>query len=268
MNQKCLGGIYMKFSMVADIMFVAPGEHGPVWPDTDGVIEAMKLAKENGLDGIEMFDYEGRDLDKLNEAAKDLGLEFVSFCAKNGKLWGVPDKIDEFEAGFVESIPAAKKLNCKNLIISDDMYDRDLPREKVHEGMVAALKRIAPIAEREDVVVLVEPLSGAFFKDSKEAFDILKEVGSDNIKLLYDIFHFQLIEGNITNTIKENVDLIGHIHGAGAPMRCELTVGELNYEFILNEIKETGYDKFFGLEFFTFADREKKVAVSAELVRK
>ena len=258
----------MKYSMVADIMFVAPGEHGPIWPDTDGVIEAMKLAKSNGLDGIEMFDWEGRDLDKLKAAADELGLEIVSFCAKNGKLWGDPSKIDEFATGFVESIPAAKTLNCKNLIISDDMHDRELSREEVHEGMVTALKRIVPIAEREDVVVLVEPLSGAFFKDSKEAFDIIKEVGSDNIKLLYDVFHFQLIEGNITNTIKENVDLIGHIHGAGAPMRCELTVGELNYSFILNAIKDTGYDKYFGLEFFTFADREKKVQVSAELVRK
>ena len=133
--------------------------------------------------------------------------------------------------------------------------------------MVEGLKRIAPLAEKEGLTILVEPVSGNYFRDSKEAFDILKEVNSPSVKLLYDIFHFQLIEGNILNTLKENLDWIGHVHGAGAPMRCELTDGELNYRFLLNELEKLGYDKFFGLEFFTFTDREEKVRKSAELVR-
>ena len=84
--------------------------------------------------------------------------------------------------------------------------------------------------------------------------------------MLYDIFHFQQIEGNITNTIKNNIDWIGHIHGAGVPARCEITDGEVDYRFVLNVIKETGYDRYFGLEFFTFTDREDKVRKSAQLL--
>ena len=132
--------------------------------------------------------------------------------------------------------------------------------------MVEGLKRLAPLAEQAGLTVIAEPLSGKYFRDAKEPFDIIREVDSPNVKLLYDIFHFQFFAGNITNTIRENIDLIGHVHGAGAPDRCELTDGELNYSYILDQLSKTGYDKYFGLEFFTFVDREEKVSKSAKLV--
>ena len=257
----------MKYSMVADIMFVAPGEHGPVWPDTDGILAAMALAKSNGLDAIEMFDFKGRDLDTLAAKSKEMGVGICAFCMENGKVWGDPAKLDAFAEGFRNSVEAAHKLGTQNLIISDDGYPRDADRETVHAAMVEGLKRIAPLAEQAGLTILAEPVSGNYFRDSKEAFDILKAVNSPNVKLLYDIFHFQLIEGNILNTLKDNLDWIGHVHGAGAPMRCELTDGELNYRFLLDELGKLGYNKYFGLEFFTFTDREEKVRKSAELIR-
>lgn len=257
----------MNYSMCADIMFVAPGEHGPVWPDAEGLGKAMELAKENGIGAIEMFDFEGRDIDAVAAKSKETGVKVLAACQKNGKLWGTPGKIDEFLQGFKDSVADAKKLDCTNLIISDDLYPVDAPREEVHAAMVEGLKALAPLAEEAGITILVEPLSGKYFRDAKEAFDILKEVGSKNILLLYDIFHFQLICGNITNTIKENLEWIGHIHGAGAPARCEITDGETNYRFVLKAIKEMGYDRYFGLEFFTFTDREEKVRKSAELLK-
>ena len=256
----------MKYSMCADIMFVAPGEHGPVWPDAEGLKNAMVLAKENDIPAIEFFDFEGRDLDAIAKASSETGVDILAICQKNGKLWGTPGQIETFIQGFKESIQPAKKLGAANLIISDDLYPVDAPREEVHAAMVEGLKQLAPLAEEAGLTILVEPLSGKYFKDSKEAFDILREVDSKNILLLYDIFHFQQIEGNITKAIKENIDWIGHIHGAGVPARCEITEGEVDYRYILNVIKETGYDKYFGLEFFTFTDREEKVRKSAELL--
>ena len=110
----------MKYSLVADIMFVAPGEHGPIWPDEAGLCKAMDLAKSNGLQGIELFDFEGRDLDLLAAEAKKRDMEIVSFCQKNGKFWGDPAHLDEFVQGFKDSVEAAKKLGTPNLIVSDD----------------------------------------------------------------------------------------------------------------------------------------------------
>lgn len=258
----------MKCSLVADIMFVAPGEHGPVWPDEKGLCDAMDLAKSNGLSAIEIFDFEGRDLELLAAEAKKRDMEIISFCQKNGKFWGDPARLDEFVQGFSDSVEAAKKLGASNVIVSDDLYPTDLPREQVHAAMVEGLKKIAPLAEQAGLTVIAEPLSGKYFRDAVEPFDIIREVNSPNVKLLYDIFHFQLIAGNITKTLRENIDLIGHIHGAGAPDRGDMTEGELDYSYILEQLSKTGYDKYFGLEFFTFENREEKVWKSAKLVRR
>ena len=257
----------MKCSLVADIMFVAPGEHGPVWPDEKGLCKAMDLAKSNGLSAIEIFDFAGRDLELLAAEAKKRDMEIISFCQKNGKFWGDPAHLDEFVQGFRDSVVAAKKLGASNVIVSDDLYPTNLPREQVHAAMVEGLKRLAPLAEQAGLTVIAEPLSGKYFRDAVEPFDIIREVNSPNVKLLYDIFHFQLIAGNITKTLRENIDLIGHIHGAGAPDRGDMTEGELDYSYILEQLSKTGYDKYFGLEFFTFENREEKVWKSAKLVR-
>lgn len=258
----------MKCSLVADIMFVAPGEHGPVWPDEKGLCKAMDLAKSNGLSAIEIFDFAGRDLELLAAEAKKRDMEIISFCQKNGKFWGDPAHLDEFVQGFRDSVVAAKKLDASNVIVSDDLYPTNLPREQVHAAMVEGLKRLAPLAEQAGLTVIAEPLSGKYFRDAVEPFDIIREVNSPNVKLLYDIFHFQLIAGNITKTLRENIDLIGHIHGAGAPDRGDMTEGELDYSYILEQLSKIGYDKYFGLEFFTFENREEKVWKSAKLVRR
>lgn len=256
----------MKYSLCADIMFVAVGEKGPIWPDTDGIVDAMRFAKKNGITGIEMFALDERDLDVLAKESKELGIEIRACVSGGAALLGNPEKTDELVAAFTGSVPKAKSIGCKKLIFNADQYDKNISRKEVLATMKKQLELIAPIAEKEDVVILVEPLTGGFFQSSEEAFGVIKDVGSKNVKLLYDIFHFQNIEGKITETIKNNLDLIGDIHGAGAPMRAELTAGELDYEFILNTLVELGYEDNFCLEFFTFQDREAKVEASCKIL--
>ena len=256
----------MKYSLCADIMFVKVGETGPIWPDTDGIIEAMEFAKVNGLTGIEMFGLAGRDLDKIAEKSQELGIEIRACVAGGATLLGNPEKTDELVTAFKESVPMAKRINCKKLIFNAEQYAKDITREEVLATMKEQLELIAPVAEAEDVMIIVEPLTGGFFQTAEEAFGLIKNVGSKNVKLLYDIFHFQNIDGKITETIKNNLDLIGDIHGAGAPMRGELTVGELDYKFILNTLIELGYEDNFCLEFFTFQGREEKVAASCSIL--
>lgn len=256
----------MKYSLCADIMFVGIGERGPVWPDTDGIINAMKLAKENGLSGIEIFSLVNRDLDKIANAAKELSMEIRSAVCRAAIHLGNPEKEAELIEAFKEDVKLAKIVGCPKIVLNADGYAKELSDEEVLASMTKTLKVLAPIAEENEITVLVEPLTGGFFKSSKVAFDLIKAVDSDNVKLIYDIFHFQNIEGQITSTIKENLPLIGDIHGAGAPMRAELTVGEVNYPFVLATLEELGYEGNFCLEFFTFQDREKKVADSCSIL--
>lgn len=256
----------MKYSLCADIMFVAAGANGPIWPDTDKIVEAMKLAKANGLTGIEMFGLRGRNLALLAQKSRELGIEIRACVSGGAAMLGDPEKTGELQREFEISVPLAKTVGCRKMIFNAEEYAKDLPRKEVLEVMKDQLTRIAPVAEKEDMIILVEPLTGGFFRSSGEAFNLIRDVGSRNVKLLYDIFHFQNIEGKIVETLRSNIDLIGDIHGAGTPMRAELTVGELDYRFILETLKEIGYKDNFCLEFFAFQDREAKVAASCSVL--
>lgn len=257
----------MKYSLCADIMFVGIGEKGPVWPDTDGIIEAMKLAKANGLSGIEIFSLAGRDLERIAAASKELGIDIRSAVSSAAVHLGNPAMESELIQAFKEDVAMAKVIGCPMIVFNADGYAKDITEEEVLASMEKVLKELAPFAEAEGITILVEPLTGGFFKSSKVAFDLIRKVGSSNVKLIYDIFHFQNIEGQLTESIKANLDLIGDIHGAGAPMRAELTVGEVNYPFILQTLEELGYEGNFCLEFFTFQDREAKVAASCSILK-
>lgn len=256
----------MNFSLCADIMFVEVGEKGPVWPDTDGIIQAMELAKENKLSGVELFDLGGRDLGRIADASRKLGIAIRSAVCSAAVHLGNPSMEKELVEAFRKDVEMAKEIRCPMLVLNAAEYAQELPDAEVVASMERVLKELAQIAEKSSTTVLVEPLTGGFFKSAKAAFDLIRKVGSDHVKLIYDVFHFQNIEGKLTESIKENLDLIGDIHGAGAPMRAELTVGEVNYPFILQTLEELGYEGNFCLEFFTFQDREAKVKSSCGIL--
>ena len=100
---------------------------------------------------------------------------------------------------------------------------------------------------------------GYFLDSSKLGFEIIKEVASSHVKLLYDVYHMQIMEGNIILNIKDTIELIGHFHSAGVPGRHELYTGELNYKNIIEEIENAGYKEYFGLEYWPSADDKKSL---------
>jgi hydroxypyruvate isomerase len=85
---------------------------------------------------------------------------------------------------------------------------------------------------------------------SQTGFDIINKVNNPHLKLLYDVYHMQIMEGNHIDTIRQNSSLIGHYHSAGVPGRNEIYKGEINYLPILEAIDESGYKGYFGLEYW------------------
>ncbi|MCM8778162.1 MAG: TIM barrel protein, partial [Candidatus Omnitrophica bacterium] len=125
------------------------------------------------------------------------------------------------------------------------------------ENMIETLIHIAKVVEKEDITVLLEPWNTKidhpynFLSDPDVALDIIKTVNHKNIKILYDIYHMQIMKGNITHFIKENIQYIGHFHIAGIPGRRDpLANNELNYPFIIKEAIKAGYKGIFGLEYW------------------
>jgi len=133
--------------------------------------------------------------------------------------------------------------------------EMSLPRSVQHEAIVAGLKGVAAEAEAQEITLVLEPLNilvdhkGYYLATSDEGLQILREVGSPRVKLLYDIYHQQITEGNLIQRITSSIDLIGHFHCADVPGRYEPGTGEINYVNVFRAIAETGYDGYIGLEF-------------------
>lgn len=161
---------------------------------------------------------------------------------------------DELVASYEQVIPLVAKAGLTNLICFSGKR-RGLTDEQGWENCAKGLKRITPLAEKHGVVLTMELLNSYGHKDyqcdhTAWGVELCKRVGSENFKLLYDIYHMQLMEGSIIQTIKNNVQYFSHIHTGGSPGRAEIDeTQELYYPAIMQAIVDSGYKGFVGQEF-------------------
>lgn len=257
----------MKCSLCIDLPYLEIGPTGPVFADTERLLDGMELAKKTGYDAVEFWDWDTRDYRALLEKKKTLGLDVVAICAKNRGTLADPSTHAAAVQGMKETIEVARMFDCPNIIIVANKMP-GFTKEESHKNIVDGLKLLVPLAEAAGVTLILEPIEGSYFNDSAEPFGMLGEVGSNALKLLYDIFHYQRMEGNIVETIGRHVDKIGHIHAAGAPDRHEITDGELNYTYIIRAIENSGYEGYFGIEYMPSMDREQSVRITKEFLEK
>jgi len=215
--------------------------------------DAIGKVRELGFDAAETYNWKGLDFEKVRSVCENTGVELVSMCTTDFRLTA-PEYRNEWLAGLRESCEAAKKMNVKHLItqVGQDTGSRF---DFQHESIVAGLKAAKPIVEHYGVTVMIEPLNtfvnhpGYYLTSSAEAFDIVREVDSPFVKVVYDIYHQQIMEGNIIPNVTENLDCIAHLHCAGHPGRHELHLGELDYRVIFVAIEKSGYTGACGLEY-------------------
>jgi hydroxypyruvate isomerase len=218
--------------------------------DQDAALEEVKAA---GFTAYEFWGWWNRDLEALKTKADSLGLRCAAFCTRFISLTD-PTRRASYLEGLKESIVAAKKMGVKTLI-SQVGEDTGAVRAFQHRSALAGLKAAAPLLAESGITLAIEPLngkinhSGTFLESSDEGFDLVDEAGSPAIKLLFDIYHQQITEGDIVRRITANIDKIVHLHSAGNPGRHELYSGELNYPWIFRTIEEAGYQGFAGIEY-------------------
>lgn len=165
-----------------------------------------------------------------------------------------PEFHDELVKSYEQIIPIVAKAGLTNLICFSGKRN-GLSDEEGIANCAKGLKRLTPLAEKHNVVLVMELLNSYGHKDyqcdhTAWGVELCKRVGSENFKLLYDIYHMQIMEGNIIETIKNNIDYIAHIHTGGNPGRNEIDeTQELYYPAIMKAIAETGYKGFVGQEF-------------------
>jgi len=167
----------------------------------------------------------------------------------------------------------AHKMDCQKLITCTGNLVAGVPRKKQHMNIVTTLKKASKFAEKEGITLLLEPLNtlvdhpGYFLDSPHEGAQIIKEVNSPFVRLLFDCYHMQIMNGNLIATIEKNIDIIKHFHSAGVPGRHEPFVGELNYPNIAKRIDELGYNGYFGLEYFPTMPSDESLKATSILLK-
>jgi len=222
--------------------------------------DAVAQAKAAGLDAFEIWGWWDIDLPVLLRAKEEHGMRMTAMCTRMVPL-NDPARSVEYLSGLEESLQKASLLGCKTLISQIGSELPGLSRDEQHLSIVNGLKRCVPLLEQAGVTLVIEPLNtlfdhpGYYLTSSVEAFEIVREVGSPSVKVLYDVYHQQISEGNLIPTITQNIDWIGHIHIAGHPGRHEvLGMQEIHYPAVLSALKNARYTGAVGLEYFPTED--------------
>ena len=231
--------------------------------------EAIRCVKEAGFDTIEFWSWEEKDLTILASCVEG-GMEVAAFCTGFVSLVEA-QKREEYVDALQRTIETAKRLGCKR-IISQTGAELSIDRRIQHESLVEGLKACVPCLEENGITLVVEPLNvrvdhaGYYLSSSDEAAKIMQEVGSPHVKMLFDLYHQQITEGDLIRRIREYIPYIGHFHAAGNPGRHELYDSEIDYRKVFAAIAETGYDGCIGLEYFPKEEAEKGLAFARQIM--
>ncbi|HJN45683.1 MAG: hydroxypyruvate isomerase [Acidobacteria bacterium] len=219
------------------------------------MLERFELAARVGFQGAEIQDPYGQSCAEIASAYRDNGLEAVLFNLLPA-VGAVPGRERDFETGCTRALDYAEAAGCAQIHCMAGSTD-DPGAEAT---FVANLRRASAEARPLGVRLLLEPLNtqdnpGCFLTGSAQARRIIDLVGEDNVFLQYDLYHMQIMEGCLAETIKANLDIISHIQVAGVPGRHEPgAMQEINYPFLFDVLDESGYDRWVGCEYRPLGD--------------
>ena len=165
-----------------------------------------------------------------------------------------PDRVAEFRAGVERAIGFATALGCPQVNCLAGIAPAGVTDGQLRETLIANLRYAAERLKGAGIRLLIEPINfhdipGFYLNRSRQALDLIDEVGSDNLRLQYDVYHMQRMEGELANTIKANLDRIAHLQLADNPGRNEPGTGEINYRFLFGWLDAIGYDGWVGCEY-------------------
>ncbi|NLE45142.1 MAG: TIM barrel protein [Chloroflexi bacterium] len=234
--------------------------------------ERIRRVKALGYSAFEFWGWKGKDLDVIRAAQDETGLDVAAICIEPN--YSLVDRSDPAPLvdGVKESAAVAQSLGCSRMIVTTGNALADETYEITRRRVVRNLKRMAPVAEDCGVTLVLEPLNpivdhkGYWLTTLPKAVDIVEEVDSPGLRILDDLYHQQLSEGNLIANLRQYISRIGHFHAAGAPGRHELVGGELDYRTIFTAIDATGYNGFVGLEFSPTIGSEEALKQALELV--
>jgi len=224
-------------------------------------LDRFEAAAKAGFKAVEfLFPYEYKAAD-LRSRLDANGLKLVLHnlppgdWAKGERGIGChPDRVSEFRDNVGRAIEYATALGAPQLNCLAGIAPKDVPAAKLRETFAGNLKYAAGEFKKAGLKLLIEPINfydipGFYLNTTRQALDLIAEVGADNLYVQYDIYHAQRMEGELANTIKANLSRIAHMQLADNPGRNEPGTGEINYRFLFGWLDEIGYQGWIGCEY-------------------
>ena len=224
-------------------------------------LDRFAAAASAGFKGVEyLFPYD-YDKDLLAELLAKHGLTQVLHNLPAGD-WGAgdrgnacdPDRVEEFQEGVGRAVEYARTLGCPMVNCLAGIPPRTVSADKVHSTLIGNLQFAAAELEAAGIRMLIEPINtidipGFHITSTKQGRSIINDTGSGNLFLQQDIYHMQIMEGDLARTIQANLDIIRHMQIADNPGRNEPGTGEINYPYLFEAIDEMDYDGWIGCEY-------------------
>lgn len=229
--------------------------------------QRFESAKKDGFDYIEFWGWEDKNLPEVKKLLDDNGLKISTMSGDGPYSMCDPATKAEYIAYIKRALDAAAQISCPCLVVHSDaledepkQYAKPLSADYSYDtkllAMFDVLKTIAPMGEKQGVTFVLEALNiekdhlGNFLNNSRMSADLVRAVGSKNVKMLYDAYHMYLDEGKICETLAKYLDLIGYIHVADAPGRGEPGTGAIQYRNVFLFLEKIGYDRVVGFELY------------------
>jgi hydroxypyruvate isomerase len=240
----------------------------------------FQAAKDDGFEFVEFWNWTDKDLDAVKAAAEKAGIGICGFNGDADYSLINPVEKKDYLCFLNRSVSAARKVGARSVTIHSNAlgeggivvnhYDNLSDTVKLC-SMFDTLKECAKIAEDSGIQMNLEPLNittdhvGNFLAKTQMAAEMTRLVGSPALKVLYDVYHMQLNEGCICDTIVNYADQFGHIHVADAPGRHEPGTGEINYGRVLKQLEQCGYTGCIGFELIPLYDTHTAVEAIMKL---
>jgi hydroxypyruvate isomerase len=224
-------------------------------------LDRFGAAARAGFDAVEFLFPYAHEPQQVADVAQKQRIAVALFNMPPGNwdagergLACLPSRRGEFQDGVGKAITYAKALGCDRVHAMAGLAPKGAAPEELRETYVSNLRFAAREVAKHGLTLLVEAINtrdipGYYLTTSRQAFDVIEAVGEPNLHFQYDIYHMQIMEGDLAPTIERRLARIGHMQLADTPGRHEPGTGEINYDYLLARIDELGYRGRIGLEY-------------------